>query len=185
MFRNALVVACVCLPGLVVAQEPDPFVSTSVKEATGTIQAISQSDRHVVLQGTGGTRLLVEAGEDVSNFDQVKAGDRVVVSYHEGVIAEVKPPGEGAQGAVAAKGRTPDGDMPGAAVGGAIATTVTIKSVDKSDNTVTFERPDGIVRTMEISDPKAKQFIHELKSGDEVQITYKEATAVSIQPARG
>lgn len=186
MMRSTLIVALVCAPVLVFAQEtPEPFVAASTKTITGTIQAISQSDRHVVLQGTGGTRLILEAGPGVSNFDNVKPGDRVVVNYQEGLIAAVTPPGEGVQGTARAAGPAPDGDLPGAVAGEVIATTVTIKSVDKAANKVTFERPDGTERTLSVSDPKAREFVHGLKSGDEVQLTYKEALAVSIEPAKG
>jgi hypothetical protein len=38
---------------------------------------------------------------------------------------------------------------------------------------------------MSVEHPDAQRFIGQLKPGDEVQLTYREATAVSIQPARG
>lgn len=181
------VLGLVVLPLCVAAAEPEPFVAGSLKKASTTIQAISQSDRHLVLLGENGERLLVEAGPAVKNFNDVKAGDRVVVSYYEGVVAEVKPKGEGTQGVQGAtkQATSPPGEMPAGAVGSAVATTVRVEAVDPSTHTITFKRSDGIPRTMSVTHPDAQRFIGQLKPGDEVQVTYREATAVSIQPARG
>jgi hypothetical protein len=33
-------------------------------------------------------------------------------------------------------------------------------------------------------DPKAREFIRGLKRGDEVEVTFTEAAAISVQPAR-
>jgi hypothetical protein len=191
MIRHAVVaiVAVAFVSFLVRAQEPKPFEASRTKTATATIQAINQSDRHIVLLGTDGSRMLLEAGADVRNFDKVRPGDRVVVTYHEGVIAEVKPKGKGAGAespkVTAAGGRTGPGEMPAKAAGASIATTVTIESVDSSFDTVTFKPADGVVRTLAVESPEGKEFIEQLKPGDEVQITYREAAAVSIEPARG
>lgn len=191
MIRNAVVViiAVAFVSFLVRAQEPRPFEASKTRTTTATIQAISQSDRHVVLLGTDGSRLLVEAGPEVRNFDKVRPGDRVVVTYTQGVIAEVKPKGEGlgaeAPKGAAAKARTGAGEMPAKAAGSTIVTTVTIESVDSSFDTVTFKPADGVIRTLAVESPQGKEFIDQLKPGDEVQITYREAAAVSIEPARG
>jgi hypothetical protein len=185
MMREAFVAAALgCISMLVPAQTPDPLVKSSMKQATGTIQAVSQSDRHVVLKGAGGAPLVLEVGEDVSNFDQVRPGDRVVVSYYEGLIAEVKPPGGTTQGDVTAS-REAQEDMPGKASGRVITKTVKVKSVDMARNMLTFETQDGVSRTLGVSDLKSKEFASGLKPGDAVQITYKEAIAVTIQPATG
>jgi hypothetical protein len=60
---------------------------------------------------------------------------------------------------------------------------VVIESVDQSFDTVTFRRPDGIVRTVAVDTPKATQFVRSLKPGDEVRVTYTEATAIAVNPA--
>jgi hypothetical protein len=171
----------------VAAAEPQPFQSSRLKHASTTIQAVSQSDRHVILLAEDGQRLMVEAGPAVKNLAQVRPGDHVVVSYYEGLVAEVKPKGEGVQGTqgAAAKAHTPAGDVPAGAVATTVATTVRVESVDPSNHTITFKPPDGISRTLTVQEPDAQRFVGQLKAGDEVQVRYTEATAVSIQPARG
>jgi hypothetical protein len=101
------------------------------------------------------------------------------------VVAEVQPKGQAAQGATTAKSRAPSDALPGGAVAKTIATTVRVDKVDPASNTITFKGSDGIARKMPVQHPDAKRFIGELKPGDEVQITYREAAAVSIEPARG
>jgi hypothetical protein len=61
---------------------------------------------------------------------------------------------------------------------------VTIESVDTSFDTVTFRRPDGLVRTVAIQSPEGRKFIRTLKPGDEVEITYTEAVAVEVVPGK-
>lgn len=61
-----------------------------------------------------------------------------------------------------------------------IATTVVI---DTSFDTITFRRPDDIVRTVAVENAKAREFIRELKRGDEVRITYSEAVVLEVRPA--
>jgi len=47
---------------------------------------------------------------------------------------------------------------------------------------VTFIGPSGLSRTVDVVDPKAQQFIAQLKKGDEVELTYVEALAVTVEP---
>jgi hypothetical protein len=187
MIRKVFIATLACISGLACAQQPKPLELSRQKTATATIQAISQTDRHLVILTTDGERLLLEAGADVTNFDQVHPGDHIRVTYHEGLIAEVKPKGKGVEGVpvAAAKARTAPGEVPAKGVTTSIAATVRVQSVDTSFDTVTFSRPDGIVRTLAVETPEGKAFIDTLKPGDEVQITYREAAAVSIEPARG
>ena len=83
-----------------------------------------------------------------------------------------------------AQGRTPHGEVPAKAIGKTIETTVRIDSVNAAADTVTFTRPDGISRTMTVENPDARKFVERLNPGDQVAISYREAAAVSIQPAR-
>ena len=78
----------------------------------------------------------------------------------------------------------PEGGQPGAAVGNMVTTTVVIEGVDRSTNSVTFTGPSGMTRTVDVKDPKAQKFIGTLKKGDEVELTYTEALAVTVEPQK-
>lgn len=176
--------AAVCL-GACAHKPPQPIARDAVVELTATVEAIDMQRRMVSLQGAGGHAATIYAGPNVRNLDQVKVGDRVVVSYYEAIGAEVTTPERATKGVEqdAAVLRAAKGARPAGAVAETLTTTVEIDSVDTSMHTVTFRRDDGLKRTLAIEDPKARQFIRGLKRGDLVQVTYMEAVAVSVRPA--
>lgn len=185
-----LLAAALTLTGLRVGtayadKPPQSIVRDEMQELTATVAQIDAENRTVVLAGSGGTRVLVTAGPEVRNFNQIEVGDQVQVGFYTGLAIAVKPAGTPARGVekAVATTRAPAGERPAGGVGTSIATTVTIDSVDTSFNTVTFKRADGITRTLAVQDPEALQFIRHLKPGDAVEITYTEAIAVRIQPA--
>lgn len=167
------------------AQEPPtPYGRENTERLTATVDFIDYQTRLVTVRGDEGVSRTIEVGPEVRNFAQIKQGDQVVVEYYEGVAAEVKAPGTASSQPEAAVGaaRTPAGSRPGAAVGSVVTTTVTIQSYDSKTNTVTFARPDGLVRVLQIEDPKAQEFAKKLQKGDQVEVTFTEALAVSVEP---
>ncbi len=185
MIRAALFIAALCVAASAGAQDPEPFKASQTKQVTATIQAVSQSDRHLVLRSTDGSNVIVEAGDNISNFDQLRPGDKVDVAYHEGIIAEVKPPGEGAERTTQKTATSSEDGMPSKVMGKQVTTTVEIRSIDPARNMITFKHPDGTVHTLGVANRYGKEFMSKLKPGDNVQLTYREAAAVSIRPAAG
>jgi hypothetical protein len=167
------------------ANPPDPVAVEHTEKVTATVEAIDQAKRLVTLRGESGKTETIEVSPEVRNLAQVKAGDKVVVQYYQGLAAQMTKKGEGTpvgqvdQAAVA--GRAPVGEQPGAAVGSVITTTVIIESVNKAANTVTFRGPRG-TKTIAVKNPDAQKFIAGLKKDDEVDLTYSEALAISVEP---
>jgi hypothetical protein len=168
------------------AADKKPFERTQTEEVTASVESVDPATRGIVLKGGQGTRVAMVAGPDVRNLDQIKPGDKVVAVYHQALAAEVKPRGTATSAPTAADHveRAKPGEKPSGAAGISVATTVQIESVDKSFNTVSFKRSDGVVRTVAVEDPDAQKFIHTLKAGDSVEIVYTEALAVSVVPAK-
>ena len=170
------------------AQPPQPPLNVENTEMmTATVEAVDPATRSVTLRGPQGNSRTIQVSPEVKNLAQVKAGDKVVVKYYEGLAAEIKAKGQGtsvgrAQQAVVG-GTAKPGEMPAAAVGNVVTTTVVIQAVDKSANTVTFDGVNG-PRTLAVKKPEAQKFIAGLKKGDEVDITYTEALAISVEKAR-
>jgi hypothetical protein len=168
------------------ASPPKSYTRDQLKQYSATVASIDPGKREIVLEAPDGKRQEFVAGPEVRNFAQVKTGDRVVLSYYEGLAAAIKPAGTQAQ---APEERVehesaPAGAKPGAGAASSRSTTVKIDSVDTSLNSVTFKRSDGITRTVAVHDPKAQEFIRQLKPGDAVEITYTEAVAVKVKPAQ-
>ena len=109
----------------------------------------------------------------------------MIVSYYQGVAAEVKEPGEGVKGVeiTEAEGVAAAGEQPGAAVGTQVRMTVSVVAIDTKQNTITVRRQDGSSRTLNVVKAKGQEFIRELRVGDEVEIAYTEAVAVAVRPA--
>ena len=61
---------------------------------------------------------------------------------------------------------------------------VTIVSVDAKTNEVRFYAAYKRIRPVELETPEAQAFAKKLKAGDEVVVTFTEALAVSVEPAR-
>ena len=167
------------------APPPQPVSRESLVQRTAIVESINLPSRLVTLRGEEGGGFTVVVDPAVRNLDQVKEGDKVVVSFYESLGAQVRKPGEGVKGVETevATARAPEGSRPGAGAGVTVRTTVTIDSVDTSFNTVTFTRSDGIQRIVAIQTPEGREFIRGLRQGDQVEITYTEAVAVEVRPA--
>jgi hypothetical protein len=170
------------------SKAPAPVSVEDSVSIAATVEAIDHTKRLVTLRGPEGRTATIEVPPDVRNLAQVKVGDKLVVRYHESLAAAVKPKGTSTTlksvDQTVGAGRAEPGAKPGAAVGTASTMTVVIQSVDKTLHTVTFAGGDGIVRVTTVKDPEAKKFIEKLKKGDEVELTYKEALAVSVEAAK-
>jgi plastocyanin len=184
--KYSLVLAAI-LATTAYATPPDPLKVENAETLTATVAAIDQSKRLVTLKADNGNTQTIEVGPDVKNLAQVKAGDKVIVRYYEGLAAQLKKKGE-APPASQVESRSvaaaaPAGMKPAGLVGATVNSTVVIEAVDKTAQTVTFNNKDGTQHTVAVKKPEAQKFIAGLKKGDEVDITYTQALAISVEPA--
>lgn len=180
--KRAICLALIGVLTTLACAAKEPFKKEETLEVSATIEAVDHDARMLVLNGPAGSSLIA-AGPEVKNFDQIKVGDQVKVTYVAALAAKITKSKKTAEttvdaGAVSA----PKGSMPAAAVGQTISTTVQIESVDTSFDTVSFKRPDGLVRTIAVESPEGKKFIRTLKKGDKVDVEYTEALAISVVP---
>jgi Cu/Ag efflux protein CusF len=166
---------------------PKPFARDTLHQIEVTIEAIDAKTRTVSLRGPMGLTKVV-AGPEVRNFANMKVGDKVRVSYYEGLAAEIRKKGSPAKASesleITSKVGAPVGSTPAGAEGRATLSTVKIQSVDTKANSVTFKQQDGSVRTVVVTLPDAQAFIKTLKAGDEVDLAYTEAVAVEVIPTQ-
>ena len=59
--------------------------------------------------------------------------------------------------------------------------TATIEAIDAKKNRVTLKGPEGKTQEIKVKDPKN---LKNVKVGDQVVLTYTEALAVSVEPAK-
>ena len=176
----SLAAACTTKP-------PEPINVETVEEVSATVEAVDGDSRMVTLRGSDGDAIAMQVADTVRNFAQVRAGDRVVVRYYSGLAAELRRRGDTSGETEApvtstALGRAPEGARPAGVVGTKTNQTVRITHVNKRDHVVSFYGSDGIGRSMPVRTPQGREFISKLKVGDEVEVTYTEAVAISVEP---
>jgi Cu/Ag efflux protein CusF len=166
-----------------------PVSSGIVKEqqvtTVATVQKLDLAKREVTLKGEDGKVFTIHAGDQVKNLPQVKVGDTVSTTYYESIAYEVhKPGGKAEVGVVGATGigAAKPGEKPAGVAADVIQVTATIVGIDKATPSVTLKRPDGEVVAVRVRDPKKLEGV---AVGDLVEITYTQALAIIVEPAKG
>ncbi|HUL72311.1 MAG TPA: hypothetical protein VLT86_04375 [Vicinamibacterales bacterium] len=148
---------------------------------TFTIEAIDHSARVVTLKDKNGALSDVVCGPEVQRFDALKVGDKVTMRYYESLVSAIKatnaPPKPPMQAAVT---RTP-GNKPGGTISQQFTATVTIVAIDPKVPSVTIKGSDGRTLSFKVED---KKNLEGFKAGDTVEITYTQALAISVTPAK-
>ena len=148
----------------------------------GTITAIDQAARLMTVQRANGEVVVVQVGKRVKNFDQIKVGDQIVYRVGEAVLLELKKKGDGirerteTEGAGVAK----PGEKPGVVVARQVQVVADVTAVDKKKGKITL-RGVNETRTLKVKDPKV---LSKVKVGDQVEITYLEGEALSVEAAK-
>lgn len=171
------------------SEPPKPVTIEDTQEISATVEAIDINTRMVSLRGPDGEKFTVHVAPEVRNLAQVKAGDRVVARYYEALAAELRARGDGSGKTEAPvvetdAGVAAAGAKPGVVVGKQSRQTVRITSVDKKNHVVNFYGSDGLARALPVRTPQGQEFISKLEAGDEVEVTYTEAVAVSVEPSK-
>jgi hypothetical protein len=191
LLLSAALVAAASAP--VFAQKPDATGATvttttpgkgtitNMAKITASVEAIDSAARTVTLKGPRGKVVTLAVGPEVKNFAQVKVGDLVVVRYAEALTLELKKDGKELrqrserEGSEAAR----PGERPAAAAGRQITVIADVTAVDRKKQVVTLRGPKQTVE-LKLRDPKQIKLV---KVGDQVEATYQEAMAVSVEPA--
>ena len=148
-------------------------------DLTAMIVAIDRTTRDVTLKGPRGNWVVVTAGPDVKNFDQMNVGDKVHARYSEALVLELK---KGNDLAVArtdessAKGAAP-GAQPHGVAGRRITVVADVINVNRATQTVTLRGPQLTV-DMKVTDPDQ---LKRIKKGDQVYATYTQALAMVVE----
>ena len=159
-------------PRVVVAE------TTSIK---ARVDAVDVKKRVLTVTSPTGKTLTLKVGSEVSDLDQVKPGDQLVVRYFESLALFVRKGGE----PPAAIERTavqvvPDRRKKPAGV--AVDTAEfkgTVEAVDPVKRRVTLKGSEGKTRTIKV-DPSVKR-LDEVKKGDQIVVRYTEATVFSVR----
>jgi hypothetical protein len=168
--------------GTVLKSEPGKATAARVVEVSAQVVAIDKATRTVTLKGTKGDAFDIVAGDEVKNFDQVKVGDMLVVKFAQALTLELRKT-KGKTGDVTVTegaARAKPGEQPGAAGARQVTAIADVVAVDPKKSTITLKGPRGNVVTLDVQNPDQFKVV---KKGDQVQVTYTEALAISLEPA--
>src|SRR5499426_2134568 len=196
IIASAVILAAVGLASPVLAQTQQPAAggaaatTTSpgkgtaerVAKITAEVQAVDAANRTVTLKGPKGKIVTLPVGPQVKNFDQIKAGDFVVVRYYEALTLELKKGGTAMRERTErdASDQAKAGERPAAAGARQVHVIADVIAVDPKTQTVTLRGPNRVV-DLKVRDPKQFKLV---KVGDQVEATYTEAAAISVEPAK-
>ena len=145
------------------------------------VVAIDKATRTVTLKSAEGDPVDVVADDQVRNFDQIKIGDVVAVRYAEAVALELRKT-KAAGGDVIVREQAMQakrGERPAAASERQVTAIAEVVAVDPRNSTVKLKGPRGNVVTVDVYNPDQFKVV---KKGDQVDVTYSEALALSVEP---
>ena len=168
--------------GVAVTSEPGKVAMVGAAELSAQVVAIDKATCTLTLKGPKGNVVDVVAGEQVKNFDQIKVGDLVVARYAQALTLELRKTRDAGGEAVvkeeAAKAKA--GEKPAVAGARTVTLLADVVGVDPKASTITLKGPKGNEVTLDVRNPEQFKVV---KKGDQVEVTYTEALALSVELA--
>ncbi len=172
-------VAALCLGVRSAAADGPGIVHARELTLVAVVEDIDYPSRTVILRGPAGNVMPVSADGSVKNFDQVKKGDKVQVTYFEAVAIQVMQPQDaGAPVGVATVQVAPPGDKPAMVTTATERDSVVVQAIDYANRLATLQMSDGSSVDVEI-DPGIKN-IESVKQGDHIVVQRTRAVAVFV-----
>ena len=165
----------------IIATAPGKGVAERVAQITASVEAVDSAKRIVTLKGPAGDIVTLPVGPELQNFDQIRVGDLVLVRYLEALSLELKKRGsakrERTERDVTERARP--GERPAAVETHEVHVVADVIALDPQTQTVTLRGPTRVV-DLRVHDPAQFQLV---AVGDQVEATYIEATAISVELA--
>jgi hypothetical protein len=156
-------------------------IAARTAQIVGTVEAVDAAMRSVTLRGPKGHVETMTVSEEVRNLPQVKLGDRVTVTYAQGLALQLKKGGSGLGEQLVRDGgaRAVPGGKPSGVAGREVKVLADVIAVNNPRQTVTLRGPTQTV-TLKVRDAASLKTI---TTGDQVEAVYTEALAVVVKAA--
>ncbi|MDR5856845.1 hypothetical protein P9239_05215 [Caballeronia sp. LZ062] len=189
---TALVVIFGAIPHAVSAQENEELskqaqeviASAQPIHIQATITGIDPASRMVMIHGPRGDASVI-VSKDVTNFDQLRVGDKVDVLYKNALLVtaeKVSANGKGVRSRVDTQSITPasgPGGTSGFESSRRVEILATVEKIDNKRHTITLRGP-WRTETLDFGPALEAQ---KLKKGDTVHAVFVSAAAVKVTPA--
>ncbi|MGZ5036294.1 MAG: hypothetical protein ACXWG1_07740 [Usitatibacter sp.] len=158
-------------------------VATTTTIVSAQVVAIDAPTRRMDVQLADGRVVGLALGRDVRRVDEIRPGDVVNVAYVDSLMLALRKSGAGLVARSDSTGdvrRAPSSQPPSAVSQSEVTVLADVTAVDPASRTVTLRGPNRTV-SVRLNDPRQIELV---KVGDQVEATYTEAVAVSVEPAR-
>lgn len=182
------VIALMAGPTLVIAQAPaapnamvvDALVTDNLFQLyEGTVTKIDKKTRTIFFKNSEGESKFV-AGPEIKNFDQIKTGDRLSVTYEIAVAIElIKTKSDGIRSKVETSTEltSKPGEKPTRTISNTTTIIADIINVDRAKKLVSVKGPSGKVTVVTVKNPL---LLADVNVGEQVRVIYFDAMAGSI-----
>lgn len=179
---GALLLALSTMTSIALAA-PEPTAIAGVQTFEAVVESVDPSTREILVSAPDGKLATVVAGPQVRNFNRIKPGDKIKLTYQQEIAVKLAPPGTPMQGPSVgvAAGRAGLGQLPAGAVFEVVQAEVKIDAVDKKTGKVDFTRIDGTTGSITPRHADMLAFARQLKPGDQVDIAFVQALTVVVE----
>jgi len=181
-------VALLAGPALTMAQTPsapnavvvDAAITDNVFQLyEGTVTKIDKKTRTIFFKNNEGESKFI-AGPEIKNFDQIKKGDQLSVTYELAVAIElIKTKSDGIRSKVETSSEVASkpGEKPTRTITNTTTIIADIIAVDRPKKLVSVKGPSGKVTVVTVKNP---QLLADVNVGEQVKVIYFDAMAASI-----
>lgn len=145
-----------------------------------TVTAIDAAKRKITFVTSKDEKLVLKAGPEVVNFDQIRVGDQLLVTATEQIVVRMAKPGEKTSPDASAGivGLAPVGAKPGLLTAETSQVTATVTAIDAEKRKATLQFEDGTSKKFSI---RKDVDLAKRKVGEKVIIEVTETFAILIE----
>jgi len=160
-----------------IANEPGAaFAIATSASAEAVIKAINTRKRIITIETKDGQTKKYTAGPAIKNFDQLKAGDKILATFTEIMAVYLGQDAAPSTDAAAGLARKSDG-TPGAALFGEAQVTAKIRKLDKATRQIKLELPEDRVRVAKVREGID---LSKVEVGDTVTVAIANALMIDV-----
>jgi len=148
----------------------------------GDVISVNSKSRTITFKNKDGVSKFV-AGPDIKNFDQIKKGDHLSMTYELGVAIDlIKTKSDGVRSKVETTTMSQtSGDKPSERLTNKTTIIADIVAVDRENKLVSVKGPSGKVTTVSVTNPA---LLNDVNVGEQVKVVYTDAMVASITQSK-
>lgn len=159
------------------------FAENTYELYEGNVSKIDKKTRTIYFKNKEGVSQFT-AGPEITNFNQIKKGDHLSVTYSMSVAIElIKTKSDGIRSKVETESDSvaKKGEKPAQTISNTTTIIADIVDVDRTKNLVSVKGPSGKITVVAVKNPA---LMADIKAGEQVKVVYTDAMAAAITPAK-